>query len=565
MVKVFYLRFNQLILVFMNKVRFRVIVLIMSIAMLGLIAMQAYWLKHDFELKARQFDQNVMLAMNRMVEQIEESENLRIVVKNYIANGDSSVTSHGMNDSLLRILTEIASDAPPPPPQPGALMEFRKEINSRIDSYRQKNDERKKSGEAGLFRLDSALDIRIEKDIQQKEIIALKLEEQHFLPDSMEWMTEKRMQTRLQKLNSMMQKLTFQIVDPNGNIFDRISKRSLDSIVRVEMKNWNIGNEYSYGIIKNSGNTVLYADSLADTSGILSSNFKLTLFPNDVFKKDDVLSIVIKDKNNYLLNSILPLLALSFIFTGLVIWGFSYTLRVILRQKKLAEMKNDFINNMTHEFKTPIATIAIANDSMNDPRVYQSPEKLRFYTDIIRDENQRMLRQVETVLQMAQIDKGEMVFNMEIIALEDLVDAAISSMKLTVEQRGGGITKKWKAIPSMINADPNHMMNVIINLLDNANKYSPEAPEILIESANEGNIISVSISDKGIGMTPEVQRKIFDNFYRVSSGNVHDVKGFGLGLSYVKAIMDKHSGTVEVRSEPGKGSTFTLKIPIAKS
>ncbi|MBK9321121.1 MAG: HAMP domain-containing histidine kinase [Bacteroidetes bacterium] len=549
----------------MNKVRFRVIVLIMSIAMLGLIAMQAYWLKHDFELKARQFDQNVMLAMNRMVEQIEESENLRIVVKNYIANGDSSVTSHGMNDSLLRILTEIASDAPPPPPQPGALMEFRKEINSRIDSYRQKNDERKKSGEAGLFRLDSALDIRIEKDIQQKEIIALKLEEQHFLPDSMEWMTEKRMQTRLQKLNSMMQKLTFQIVDPNGNIFDRISKRSLDSIVRVEMKNWNIGNEYSYGIIKNSENTVLYADSLADTSGILSSNFKLTLFPNDVFKKDDVLSIVIKDKNNYLLNSILPLLALSFIFTGLVIWGFSYTLRVILRQKKLAEMKNDFINNMTHEFKTPIATIAIANDSMNDPRVYQSPEKLRFYTDIIRDENQRMLRQVETVLQMAQIDKGEMVFNMEIIALEDLVDAAISSMKLTVEQRGGGITKKWKAIPSMINADPNHMMNVIINLLDNANKYSPEAPEILIESANEGNIISVSISDKGIGMTPEVQRKIFDNFYRVSSGNVHDVKGFGLGLSYVKAIMDKHSGTVEVISEPGKGSTFTLKIPIAKS
>lgn len=549
----------------MNTVRFRFIVLVMSIAMLGIIALQAYWLKHDFDLKTQQFDQNVMSAMNKMVEQIEASENLRIVVNSIITNGDSSVTSYGMNDSLSRILESIASSAPQPLIQSGEHSKMQREINSRIDSLNQSNEQLRRTGVENLSRIDSSFDIRIEKNIQQKEVIALQLNKEEWSTDSATRMTERRMQTRLQRLNSMMQKLTFQIVDPRGNLFDRISQQSLDSIIKIEMKNRNLQNKFSYCVIKNEKELLFCSDSTTDSSSLMNSSFKLTLFPNDIFKRNEVLSIVINDKNNFLINSIFPLLSLSFLFSGLIVWGFSYTLRVILRQKKLAEIKNDFINNMTHEFKTPIATIAIANSSLEDPRVYQSPENIKFYTNIIRDENQRMLRQVETVLQMAQIDKGEITFKMELTDLKELVEAAVSTMKLTIEQRSGTIAIKWNALDSLINADPNHMMNVIINLLDNANKYSPESPDIEILANNSENSILISISDKGIGMSKEVLERIFDNFFRVSSGNIHNVKGFGLGLSYVKAIINEHQGEINVKSEPGQGSIFTLKLPLAKN
>lgn len=552
----------------MNTIRFRFIVLIMSIAMLGLIGMQVYWLKHDYDLKAQQFDQNIMQALNRMVEQIEESENQKIVVKNFISNGDSTIIRHGLNDSLLQLLFDLAPAAPappPPPPIPGELVDIKKEIGRRIESYRKNNEVRIKADESKLVQLDSTIDIRIEKDIQQKEVYALKMNDQQLLPDSLYRQTEKRVQSKLNKLNSMMQKLTFQIIDPNGNIFDRISLRSLDSIIRIEMKNRNISNVYTYGVIGSTGKELLYADSSADSSALINSKFRLNLFPNDVFRKNESLSIAILDKNNFLFQSIFPLFLLSFVFSGLIIWGFSYTLMVILRQKKLAQVKNDFINNMTHEFKTPIATIAIANETLNDPRIYEHPDKLKFYTNIIRDENQRMLRQVETVLQMAQIDKGELVIKMEQVNLAEIIDSAIGSMKLTVEQRGGKIITSWNASNSMINADPNHLVNVIINLLDNANKYSPSAPEIKIEAFNSGNHIEVSISDKGIGIPRDILPRIFDNFFRVSTGNIHDVKGFGLGLSYVKAIMDKLGGQIKVNSEPGKGSTFTLILPTIKT
>jgi signal transduction histidine kinase len=294
------------------------------------------------------------------------------------------------------------------------------------------------------------------------------------------------------------------------------------------------------------------------------SDYKLMLFPNDVFKRNEMLSISFSDKLNYLLDGIWVVLLFSIAFTVLIIWGFAYTLKVVLRQKKLADIKNDFINNMTHEFKTPIATIAIANESMRDPRIYQVPEKLEFYNNIIRDENQRMLRQVETVLQMAQIDKGEVKLKMEDTDLNDLVETAVSSMSLTVEQRGGKINVKNEAVQTTILADPTHILNVLINILDNANKYSPDSPVIDVKVYNGPESVIISISDKGIGMSKEVLKKIFDTFYRATSGNIHDIKGFGLGLSYVKAILTEHQGTIEVESEPLKGSTFTINLPLKK-
>ena len=552
----------------MKKGRFRFIVLMMSMALAGLVLLQAYWIKHDFDLKAKQFDSAVMQAMNKIVDQVEQSENLRLVVKNFITTGDSSVSTGGMDDSLLQVLTNIASEppAPPAPPiappnAPGQIGELRNEINSRIDSYRARKN-RKPTEEGMYYSFDSTLDIRIEKDVQQKEVYAFRLDEKRSFIDSLERLTEQRMQSRLQKLNSMMQKLTFQIVDPSDNLFDRISQRALDSIVQSELKNRDLNLAYSYGVYKQKKQQWVYTKAGTDSVNLKMSPYKLTLFPNDIFKRNEILYIEFHDKLNFLFGSILPLFLFSFLFTFIITWGFAYTLKVVLNQKKLADIKNDFINNMTHEFKTPIATIAIANETLRNPRVNQSPEKIELYTNIIRDENQRMLRQVETVLQMAQIDKGEIKLHKESVPIKELIESAISSMKLTVEQRGGSISFAWNAREVVINADPNHLLNVFINLLDNANKYSPENPLIAVSSYDDGNNIHISFTDNGIGMSKEVLKRIFDTFFRATSGNIHDVKGFGLGLSYVKAILNLHNGNIEVKSEPGKGSTFTVILPV---
>lgn len=558
----------------MKKGKFRLIVAAMSLALTGLIFLQVYWIMHDFEIKSKQFDRSVMLAMNSMVEKIEEKENLKLVVKSFISTGDSSRQMQLIDDSLRNLLSAVIYDPPvtpqyTPPPRDLTQIEsdykkLENEISQRLLDYRQRARERKPTEEGIVYNLDTSIDIRIERDIEQKEVIALKIGQQSMLMDSIEQLTKERMQSKLRKLNTMMQKLTFQIVDPSRDLFDRISRKDLDSIIRAELRNRDLDIDFSYGISKDNRTEWKYLSPNADSVMLKYSDYKLVLFPNDVFKSNNFLSISFRDRLNYLLDGIWAMMLFSLAFTVIIIWGFTYTLRVILRQKKLADIKNDFINNMTHEFKTPIATIALANESMRNPRIYSSAEKMEFYNNIIRDENQRMLRQVETVLQMAQIDKGELKYNREKCNLNELVENAIASMQLTIQQRNGIITFDKMKESAFVSGDPNHLSNVFINILDNANKYTLESPVINVSLYTVPEGYCVEIADNGIGMSKEVMRRIFDNFYRAASGNIHDVKGFGLGLSYVKAIVDEHGGTIQVKSEAGKGSRFIVILPAIK-
>ena len=224
-------------------------------------------------------------------------------------------------------------------------------------------------------------------------------------------------------------------------------------------------------------------------------------------------------------------------------------------------MKTDFINNMTHEFKTPIATISLAVDSINSPMIRSKPEKIKRYADIIKQENSRMLKQVEKVLNIAQLDKQDFDLKLSPVDINDLVNQAVEHSALKVNQRGGVIKAILQAKQAVIRGDENHISNVIHNLLDNANKYSPEKPIITLTTEDHKDGVLLSIEDQGIGMSKDELKRIFEKFYRVSTGNLHDVKGFGLGLSYVKAIVDAHRGKVDVVSDPGKGSKFTLLFP----
>jgi two-component system phosphate regulon sensor histidine kinase PhoR len=240
---------------------------------------------------------------------------------------------------------------------------------------------------------------------------------------------------------------------------------------------------------------------------------------------------------------------------------FYFAISTILKQKKLSDVKNDFINNMTHEFKTPISTISLACEVLQDEAVSKNPTQMNRYLHIIRDENKRLGQQVEKVLQAAMLDRGEVKLKLTEVDMHEVVDTVLQNIGVQIEKRSGRVDLILEADQPIIAADEVHITNIIHNLLDNANKYSVESPQISIHTRSLPDGISIRIADKGIGMTKEAINRIFDRFYRVPTGNVHNVKGFGLGLSYVKTILQGHNGSIRVESEPGKGSTFEVFLP----
>jgi two-component system phosphate regulon sensor histidine kinase PhoR len=247
----------------------------------------------------------------------------------------------------------------------------------------------------------------------------------------------------------------------------------------------------------------------------------------------------------------------------IVVFFFAYTLFVILKQRRLSEVQKDFINNMTHEFKTPLSTIALSTEVLKDPAIVHHPERLLNYATIIGNENQRLKQQVERVLQMARLDKEDIGLKRELLDIHDLIREAVGNISLTLQGKNGKITLDTQARPSLVLADKLHLTNVFFNLLDNAVKYTTRPPEIVISTTNSQGHIIIRIEDKGTGISRENQRKVFHRFYRVPTGNVHDVKGFGIGLNYVKLIVESHQAKISLESEPGKGSIFTIRFPAA--
>jgi two-component system phosphate regulon sensor histidine kinase PhoR len=249
-------------------------------------------------------------------------------------------------------------------------------------------------------------------------------------------------------------------------------------------------------------------------------------------------------------------------FTLMIIAAFYVTVSALLRQKKLSEIKNDFINNMTHEFKTPLATISLAVDALRNEKVVADSEKSGYFTGIIKEENKRMNKQVETILQASLLDRQEQQLNLKSLHAHHIIREALENVRLQLEGKGGSSELQLNARTDLIEADEVHFMNLITNLIDNAIKYSRENLLIRISTHSTTRMLVIRIEDNGIGMTKETQRRIFEKFYRAHTGNLHNVKGFGLGLSYVKTIVEAHQGKIKVDSTIGKGTTFTLEFPL---
>jgi two-component system phosphate regulon sensor histidine kinase PhoR len=343
-------------------------------------------------------------------------------------------------------------------------------------------------------------------------------------------------------------------------ILDRMDTTLVRQLVKNHLLERGITENFELGLLKDDG-FVMPIGKVNDSFLLVQNGVQAKLFPNDILGKDNFLYIYFPEKNYHVVRQVWLPISSSLLFIGVIIFCFIYAIKVIIRQKALSDIKNDFINNMTHEFKTPLATVSLAVEALQDPEL-SSHDKFRArYLGIIKDENKRLVSQVENVLQAAALDKKDFNLKIEKVNLAELLESNVDQMSLQLENRDGKISFVNKLKDPVIEGDAFHITHIFNNLLDNANKYSPEKPIIKIEAKEDGDQVIVTIQDQGMGITKESQRKIFDKFYRVPTGNRHDVKGFGLGLSYVKTMLEAHKGDIHVQSELGKGSTFTINLP----
>lgn len=522
----------------MSKLRIRYLIGLMSVALLGLIVFQFYWIREVTKANDDRFTQSVHSALSSVANKLamqNDANFLRQDINRVIPFNQARLES--IRDTLRTIDSRQMAGG-------GSMQNQVEYINKLFNINIDEN-----TGEAFVnFSFEAFMNEPppgFQTFPQMTNVDQFAIE------------------NRMNRKMDMLKRSWATHLVGSENLFQRINISQLESFLEVELRNRGVELDYNYGIVQKRDSIIRFHNTTDPNSkqALLVSDLEANLFPMDLIQKDYFLSIDFPKKQNYLMQQALVPLSASGLLMLIVIGCFGYAVKVILQQKKISEVKNDFINNMTHEFKTPIATVSLATEALQDNDLRQNQGIVDRYIGVIRDENKRLGMQVEKVLQIASLDKKNFKLKLESTDIHGLIEKALVNIRLTVESRGGTIASQLNASNSLLAADKVHLTNIIYNLVDNANKYSPEPPEINIRTENISTGIIIKVSDKGIGMNKEAVQKIFDRFFRVSTGNVHDVKGFGLGLSYVKNIVDMHQGEISVKSELGKGSTFKVYLP----
>jgi two-component system phosphate regulon sensor histidine kinase PhoR len=526
----------------MNK-RFIIgLVLLMGISLPGIVAVQLYWFNNSVAVRNELFDRSVNESMNKAVRRLETGHDLKVI--RGFSLGDSAIWNG-----------QIPIPPPPPPPPPTELENM--DVVVKRDTLHQIISMKAVKGK-NTKQMSYVVMSGSSKGKPGKSVKILTEDFRGSSNDSDVTIQLSISDSAIGKKIKQLKNLSNQIqIEYSGWETGRhIDEKQLRKLLKEELADRAIPIEFNLSV---SG-----SDSLAVRDTIATSRerwYRVNLFPDDIFRKKLELAVNFPDRDLFIGQKTSVLLGLSVVFTLIIFLTFLLSIYQIIKQKKVSEMKSDFINNMTHEFKTPIATISIAADSITNDKVINEEEKVRFFAGMIKKENIRMNEQVERILQIARLDRKEFEFNFQATDVHPLIEAAIEGFVLQVEQRGGKIETSFEAMNPVVTTDPIHFTNLVCNLLDNANKYTPEAPLIKVSTSNATDGVLLSVEDNGIGMTKAVQARIFDKFYRVTTGNIHTIKGFGLGLSYIKAILEANNGSIKVHSEPGKGSRFVVFIP----
>jgi len=527
------------------KKRFIILLIVaITLSLLGLVGIQIYWIKNALSVKEMNFDRGVGEAVSKAIYKFNKIEMARKLLLQQERNTQMN-KYYELLDSLNREYYNAIVN-------PAGQQETGADTNA---SYI------RESFQLNLSEHENGQQIRTFDTSYVRESVAGG-NQPGYLPNQGASVTEDPLRMFFERskfINDMFDdmfsnRFSFQFSGEEG--FE-----VLDSLLNAELRSQGIKTVYDFAVYNPAYNALVAEKTGKNTLALMQSQYQFNLFPNDIFINPEFLLVYFPQQKSYIVSQINTMLATSSLFILVIISSFAFTIFTVIRQKKLSLMKNDFINNMTHELKTPISTISLACQALKDREINKSEDLYQSYIRMIDEENQRLGLMTEKVLQTAIIEKGKLRLNRTGLDVHDLVNEAVRKISLQVEAKHGKISTNLKADYSFIEADKVHLTNVFVNLLDNANKYSPSAPQIEVSTENSSRGILVHIKDNGIGISRANQKKIFDNLYRVSTGNIHDVKGFGLGLSYVKAIVEKHGGYVSLESELRKGSRFSIFIP----
>ena len=512
----------------------------MSISLIGIIFVQSFWIKTTLDNRERQFSLNVNQALKAVTESIKDRE-----MRDYLAVYQKLIDSIGE-------------------PQESQLTSVFQYIN------RNQNTNQTFVYSHGILEEDynitsSLLESQSSDTTNIKDYKSLKtttIIDDAFDREMQNMSSIERLQ-RVEKM-SLIDRAKYESVFSDlaklKPIHKRVNNVEIELLLQRELRERDLDLDYDYRVFDGELATKVGSDRYTNLEGV--EKFSMPLFANNKGETNFSLVIGFPNRVSYLRSSISFLIILSIVFTLVIIISFVSTILSSIRQKNISEMKTDFINNMTHEFKTPIATIDLALNAVKNEKVKKDNTLVDKYLSIIKEENKRMNLQVENVLKISQLENKNILLNKTKTNINDIILKSVASVKLLLDEKNGSIDLKLSENIIEFEFAFDEMINVFINILDNSIKYSKEEPKIHIESFMDLNLIKVKITDNGIGMSTKVKNKIFENFYRETKGNIHNVKGHGLGLSYVKKIVDLHGGTISVSSDLNKGTSFTLSFNV---
>lgn len=527
----------------MKKSLFAVLVTFMGLSLLGIIIVQTFWIQTNLNNRDRQFSLGVNNALAAVSEQIKERE-----LRDYITATQKIMDSIGSPKASQ--LTEVFQYIDRTTEENKTLLVSRGIIE---DAY-------------GIFpNLYDPMSSDSTPILDYRSIKATTVLEEDIEGTIHRMSAAERMQ-RIERLSSMDKakyESIFMDIAANKPIEKRVSTFELELLLGQELLLRDIDAPFEFRVFE--GNRMAGLGTELFLQNVNKTIFKTPLFVDVNGNSKYELRIIFPDKNAFIRSSVMSSVALSIFFTLILIGVFTITLLQAYKQKKISEIKSDFINNMTHEFKTPIATIQLALDALGTPVIAKQPDKVTQYLGMIRDESRRMNTQVENVLQISRLDRRELELTMINLDPHSPLKIAIEHVRLLIDRHEGILQVELDPMRIILPMSESHMTNVWVNLLENAIKYSDKKVEIYVSSEITENTFSVSIRDKGIGMSSSTKKRVFDRFYREEFGNVHNVKGHGLGLSYVKRIVELHNGTISVKSQLKKGSTFTVSFPLKHS
>ncbi|MFV5689812.1 sensor histidine kinase [Flavobacterium sp. ZT3R25] len=525
----------------MNKLFFRLLVLLMSLSLIGIILVQVYWFNTSFKNNDEQFKFHVKQVIGNVADKLQQHEAYSFYDK-YNHYKDSTGKIPKKNDLLEFYYVQKNPKTNKTIIYSNSIISEDYNISStlfdkKFDSERFKN-----------FNSKRVTEVYNNNNIDNPGV------QQSLIPD-----VRIEKSGNLDVLDNAQFEIFFKDIASAMPLEERVSKETLSKLIKKELEEYGVNTKFEFGI---------YSNNLA--TKIKSNNFKYDkeatysipiLTDNEGNSKYQLL-VTFPHKKKFLLSELVSITILSIIFTLIIIIAYSSALNQLIRQRHISEIKTDFINNMTHEFKTPIATINLALDAIKNPKIIDDKEKVFRYLQMIRDENKRMHAQVENVLRISKLEKKELDINKDSNNIQDVINDAIEHVNLILEDRQGSIRSHFDASRTTVLINDVHFTNVLVNILENAIKYSPNVPEIDVYTENVKDMVIIKVKDNGLGMSKVAQKRIFEKFYREHTGDIHNVKGHGLGLAYVKRIVEDHNGQVYVESEKGKGSTFIIKLPL---